>query len=231
MNTLSASRASEDAGASIRIWDAPQRVVHWLLVFCFAGAWLTAESEHWRLIHVTLGYTFAGLVVFRLAWGLVGGRYARFTQFVRAPGAALRYLRSLVSGKPEHHTGHNPAGGLAVVALLGLGALLTFAGWATYNDAGDLFEELHEGAANVMLGLVLVHVAAVIGSSLLHRENLVGAMVHGRKRAERGDAPVKSRAVLGTLVLAAVLSFWWWSYSTAPAAGAGPVAEHHHDDD
>src|SRR5690606_37588088 len=92
---------------STLVWDVPVRVFHWLLVLCFAGAWLTAESEHWRLVHVTLGYTMAGLLAFRVLWGLVGTRYARFASFVRGPRAVIGYLKSLVGRHPEHHTGHN----------------------------------------------------------------------------------------------------------------------------
>src|SRR5512139_2829983 len=107
----------------ILVWDLPTRVFHWLLALSFAGAYVTAESERWRLVHVTLGYTLGGLLVFRLLWGLMGTRHARFASFVRGPAAVLRYLRSLVSGHPEYYTGHNPAGALAIVALLVLGAV------------------------------------------------------------------------------------------------------------
>ena len=79
MNTTSASRAEPRA---VLVWDAPLRVFHWLLALCFAGAWLTADSESWRLLHVTLGYTMAGLVAFRVLWGFVGPRHARFADFV-----------------------------------------------------------------------------------------------------------------------------------------------------
>ena len=177
MNTTSASRAEEH----VLVWDAPVRVFHWLMVLCFAGAWITAESERWRLLHATLGYTVAGLVAFRIVWGLVGTKHARFASFVRAPGAALRYLGSLVRGAPEHHVGHNPAGALAIVALLGVAAVVVASGWAAYNDVfKDVFEELHEGAAEALMALVLLHVVAVVVSGWLHRENLVRAMITGR---------------------------------------------------
>src|SRR5689334_25268350 len=144
MNTPSASpvdSASAEAGGTpatrtILVWDAPVRVFHWLMVLCFAGAYLTAESERWRLAHVTLGYTMAGLVAFRLLWGWVGTRHARFSSFVRGPEAIARYLRGLVGGRPEHHAGHNPAGALVIVALLGMTLVVTAAGWATYNEVG-----------------------------------------------------------------------------------------------
>jgi cytochrome b len=168
----------------IAVWDLPVRAFHWLLALTFAGAFLTAESERVRDVHVVLGYTFAGLVAFRLLWGLVGGRHARFSSFVRGPRAVVRYLGSLASGSPEHHVGHNPAGGWAIVAMLVLGMLVAASGYATYSDiGGHAMEELHEGAANAMLALVVVHIAAVLVSGFLHRENLVKAMLTGYKRA------------------------------------------------
>ena len=93
---------------TIRVWDAPVRVFHWLLAACFTGAYLTAESESWRLLHVTLGYTLGGLIAFRLVWGVLGTRYARFGSFVRPPSELSRYLKSMLAGRPAHFIGHNP---------------------------------------------------------------------------------------------------------------------------
>jgi cytochrome b len=170
----------------ILVWDLPTRLFHWLLAASFAGAWLTAESERWRDVHVVLGYGFAGLIVFRLLWGFVGTRYARFSAFITGPGPVKRYLGSILAGRPEHHVGHNPAGGWAVLALLGLGLASALSGFATYNGfGGHWLEELHEGAASAMLALVLVHIGAVVLSSLIHRENLVRAMLTGFKRHKR----------------------------------------------
>lgn len=214
------------------VWDVPVRVFHWLLVACFAGAWLTAESEHWRLVHVTLGYTMAGLVGFRLVWGLIGTRHARFASFVRGPRAVLAYLRSLLGPKPEHHTGHNPAGALAIVGLLGLIVLTAASGFATYNElGGDWLEELHEVAANALLILVGIHVAGVVVGSLVHKENLVRAMFTGRKPAPESEGIRRGWAALGAVVLAAVLGFWWSQYQSAPADAGTHAARLQHDDD
>ena len=148
---------------SILVWDLPVRMFHWLTVLSFAGAWLTAESERWRLLHVTLGYTLAGLLVFRVLWGLIGTRHARFTDFVRGPGAVRRYLAALLRGQPEHAVGHNPAGALAILALLALGAASAVSGWAVYNQlGGDWLEEAHEFAASLMLAVVGVHIRGVL---------------------------------------------------------------------
>jgi cytochrome b len=172
MNTPSLQR--------ILVWDLPTRLFHWLLALSFAGAWLTAESERFRDVHVLLGYTMIGLIGFRLVWGLVGTRHARFSAFVRAPAAAVRYLKSLVTGRAEHYVGHNPAGALAIVLLLLLGLAAGVSGWLTYNEiGGEWLEEGHELAANLMLAVVGIHVLGVLVGSLAHRENLVRAMVTG----------------------------------------------------
>ena len=191
------------------VWDAPVRVFHWLLVLCFAGAWLTADSERWRLAHITLGYTSAALVGFRLLWGLVGTRYARFSSFVHGPRAAWAYLRSLPGARPQHHVGHNPAGALAIVALLGLVLTVSALGWAVEADlGGDWLAELHEGAASLMLGIAALHVLGVAIGSLIHRESLVRAMIDGRKRTESGEGIRRPWRPLAVLMLAAVLVFW-----------------------
>jgi cytochrome b len=214
MNTVSASHAESAAAAPARgilVWDAPVRVFHWLLVLGFAGAWLTSESERWQLVHVTLGYTVMGLVAFRLAWGLVGSRYARFASFVRGPKSVGRYVGSLLRGRPEHHTGHNPAGALALVGLLALAALVTATGWATYNElGGHALEELHEGLASTMLGLAVAHVGGVVLGSWAHRENLVASMITGRKAGTPEEAIARPWRGIAALLLAAVLAFWWW---------------------
>jgi cytochrome b len=234
MSTMSASRAE----ARILVWDAPVRVFHWLMVLSFAGAYLTAEGERWRLVHVTLGYTMLGLIAFRLVWGFIGSRYARFSEFVRGPAAVARYLASLVRGRPERHTGHNPAGALAILALLVMALAVVATGWASYEQAaGKWLEELHEVAANLMLAVVFVHVAAVAVSSWLHRENLVGAMIGGRKPGSPQDAIRSAWRSLAALMLVAVLGFWayQWHYAADVAFTAGhkAISARHsgHDDD
>lgn len=172
------------APGTVKVWDILVRVFHWSFAACFAGAWLTAESERFRDMHVIFGYTCLGLVAFRLLWGFVGPQHARFANFVRGPAAIGRYLRSLLDGRPEHHTGHNPAGAVAIVLLLALAALAGASGWAVYNDlGGEWLEESHEFLASAMLAVVAVHLAGVAVASWLHRENLARAMLTGRKNA------------------------------------------------
>lgn len=215
------STSPPSSSDAILVWDWPTRVFHWCLVLCFAGAWLTSESERLHLVHITLGYTMAGLVAFRVVWGLVGSRHARFASFVRSPLAAWAYLKNLMAGRPDHHVGHNPAGGLAVVGLLALAAGVTLSGWL--NDSGDAphwLEELHEVLASGMLALVAVHVLGVVVGSLAHKENLARAMVTGFKRGPADQAIGRSRLIVGVLLLAAVLAGWAWQWQHAPQRNA-----------
>jgi cytochrome b len=233
------SFATDKPAGRVLVWDLPVRVFHWLMVASFALAWLTAESERWRLVHVTLGYTMAGLVALRIVWGFVGSKPARFASFVRGPAAVHAYLQSLRAREPEHHTGHNPAGALAIVALLGLTVLTTALGWSTYNElGGEWLAEGHELAANTMIALVCVHLLGVVSGSLAHGENLARAMVTGRKNGLPQEAAEQRWRPLGVLLLAAVLGFWVYQWQTAPAATTPTLAgllsglgEHGHDDD
>ncbi|MGE0289849.1 MAG: cytochrome b/b6 domain-containing protein [Bradyrhizobium sp.] len=182
---------------TVPVWDPLVRIFHWLLVAGFFTAYLTEDD--FMTLHAWAGYLVLSLLAFRLAWGFVGPRHARFSDFVAPPGEALRYLGRVVTGRAPRHLGHNPAGGLMIVALL-VGLVLTGAsGLVVYGveeQAGPLaayvahwpraigkaFEEVHEFLANGVLLLVFVHVAGVIVESLLHRENLVKAMWTGEKR-------------------------------------------------
>jgi cytochrome b len=188
-----------------------------MLVLSFAGAYLTAESERWRLLHVTLGYTMGGLLAFRVFWGIMGTRYARFSSFVQGPTRVLRYLRSLLSGKPEHHVGHNPAGALAIVVLMLAGVCIVATGWAGYNEiGGEWVSELHEAAANTMLLVVGIHVSGVLVSTVLHRENLVRSMVTGTKQGLTTQGIRYAAWPVAIALLMAVLAFWWLQWQSAP---------------
>ena len=154
----------------ILVWDVPTRVFHWLLVLSFCGAYLTAESERYRDIHLVLGYTLLGLIGFRLLWGFFGTRYAQFRSFLFKPGEIAAYALSLLKGKPAHYIGHNPLGSVAIWLLLGLVVLSCVSGVLLFQDiGGDALEELHEFTSNTILVIVLLHIAGVAVSSVLHR--------------------------------------------------------------
>lgn len=210
--------------AKTKVWDLPVRIFHWSLAASFAGAYALSESERLRMVHVTLGYTVLGLITFRIFWGLVGSRYARFSTFLYGPATALRYLRDAFAGRPGQYAGHNPAGSWAVYAILLLGAATGVSGYLNFNDiGGEGMEEIHGALANAWLIVVAVHVLGVVFSSIAHRENLAKAMLTGYKQGA-GSAPSPGSApAVGIAMAAAVLGFWGWSLLSAgsfpPRAG------------
>jgi cytochrome b len=217
--------------ATTRVWDLPVRIFHWSLAASFAGAWLLSESERWRNVHVMLGYTVLGLIVFRVLWGFVGTRHARFGDLAYSPLAALRHLRDEAAGRARHYMGHNPAGSWAVYGLLLLGLATGVSGYLTLNGiGGEAFEEVHAVFANAWLVLVFAHVGGVIFSSFMQRENLARSMVTGRKRGEPEAGEPRPLAGLGAALAAAVVGFWGWYLAVAPAPIEQAGARISHDD-
>ncbi|MGE3832868.1 MAG: cytochrome b/b6 domain-containing protein [Parvibaculaceae bacterium] len=170
--------------ATVRVWDPAVRIFHWSLAASILAAWLTADE--WKTVHIWAGYAAAVLIAFRLFWGFIGSRHARFSDFVRSPVALLHYLKDVVTRRDARYVGHNPAGGVMILALLLTVAAIATTGWMQTLDAfwgAEWLEELHETLANGLLVLIFLHIAGVILSSLHHSENLVLAMITGRKRA------------------------------------------------
>ncbi|MGE0581396.1 MAG: cytochrome b/b6 domain-containing protein [Steroidobacteraceae bacterium] len=174
---------------TIRVWDPLVRIGHWMLVLGIAIAWFTrAGRGAW---HEWIGYAVLAVIVARVAWGWLGTAHARFAAFVCSPAVTLRYGRLVLAGREPRHVGHNPLGGWMIIALLVAAALAGFSGWLYTTDRFwgiEWVETLHATLADALLLLVAAHVAGVAFSSWRHRENLVAAMFHGRKRA-RGPEP------------------------------------------
>jgi cytochrome b len=209
----------------ILVWDLPTRVFHWLLAASFAGAFLTAESERLRSVHVGLGYTVLGLLAFRLLWGLVGTRYARFSSFAFGPRRVLSYIKSVLTFSPQHYVGHNPAGSWAIYAMFALALLTGISGYATYNDiGGEWLEEAHEAAANAFLGVVILHIAGVIVSSLIHRENLARAMLDGYKSGPAGAGIRYRHRAIAVALIAALGGLWIAGPDALPSLTGTQVA-------
>lgn len=209
--TPDAPRMDTGAPGKVRVWDPLARLFHWSLVAAFTVAWLTAEELF--TVHEIAGYVVAGLAALRLFWGLVGSRYARFTQFMKGPRVTLSYLGDMARGKERRYLGHNPAGAAMTVALLLTLSGVAISGWmmaepgrvamppewpqavssafadeaAAYKDhdegRAEALEEVHEVLANLMLFLIAAHVAGVMLTSFRHHENLARAMITGDKRA------------------------------------------------
>ena len=185
----------------IRVWDLPLRLFDWLLVAAIALAFLSSEAGSPRSDwHIASGWAAALLIGFRVVWGFVGGEHSRRSDFVR-PSRLASHLRELARFRPEPTLGHNPLGALSVLLLLALAAAVVWTG-AVLGEAG---EEVHELLAWTLLGLVALHVLAVVLMSALTRENLARAMVTGRKRADRHpDARDARRPTWYGLLFAAI---------------------------
>jgi cytochrome b len=200
-----------DAPLRVRIWDAPVRIVHWLLVPLIAASWWTAENGQLQY-HRYSGYTLLGLLCFRIYWGFAGSTTARFSSFVRGPRAILAYLRHLPERTSSHAPavpGHNPLGALSVLALLGLLLLQVTLGLfavdvdgiesgplSTYVsfDTGRSCAHWHETVFNVLVGMIALHVAAVLFYLLYKRDNLISVMVRGWRHWPTDPAPSVSMA-------------------------------------
>ena len=205
----------------IRVWDPLVRFFHWGLVLTFFISYLSGDEEN--TLHIYAGYAVLGLITFRVFWGLVGTRYARFSDFVTTPSATIDYLKKLAD-KPKRYIGHNPAGGWMVIVMLVTLFVVSFSGLKIYaieegmgplagntpelaiiktayadddEHEGDdekghqgedfweeFWEEIHEASSNFMLLLILLHVTGVYVSGRLHKENLVKAMLTGKKKID-----------------------------------------------
>jgi cytochrome b len=181
-NTIEAGGATPPA--TVKVWDPFVRVFHWSLAALFLVAYATGDEI--ERVHIVAGYAIAGLIAARIVWGFIGPRHARFASFVRRPREIVAYLRDVALLRAPRFIGHNPAGGAMVVALLAMLTGTCITGYMMTTDAfwgAKWVEEVHETLANLTMGLVVVHVLGVLVASFEHRENLVAAMISGRKRA------------------------------------------------
>ena len=184
----------------VRVWDFPVRFFHWSLLAAVVFLFVSANSGM-QNVHMVLGYFLVFLLIFRIVWGFIGTQYARFTDFVKTPRVVLRYSKNVVKGGAERFIGHNPAGGIMVVALLLVLMALAVSGFileAGLEYEGPLLgmldsmpeqrvfwvQNLHEWLVDLLWVLVGLHLAGVVHASVQHQENLVKAMLTGRKCAD-----------------------------------------------
>jgi cytochrome b len=203
---------------SVLVWDFPVRVFHWLLVISFAGAWLTSESDAQQMIHYAFGYSACALVLFRIVWGIVGTRYARFAQFIKGPTETIHHIKALLTGRHPSELGHNPAGALVMIALMLLVLLIGLTGYLSVKEfLGDFMSEAHEVTANLTMWLVIIHIVAAVVMSFLQRENLIKSMVTGKKQGTPGQAIRYPMCVFGVgLVFAWAYCFYLVFSGTLP---------------
>jgi cytochrome b len=182
-----AAAALSAAAPQVRVWDPVVRLFHWTLALgCIANLTVLREVEP---AHELVGYVILGAIAIRILCGFVGSAHARFSDFVAGPRELADYLGSLLRGKAPRYVGHNPAGGLMMLALIGLSTICGVTGVMMEQDAFwgvEWVEDIHETAANLILALAILHVLAALFESWHHRENLIRAMITGRKRAATG---------------------------------------------
>lgn len=168
---------------TVRVWDPVVRLIHWSLVGAFVIAWITGDEA--ESLHEGAGYAIVALLALRLIWGVAGSEYARFADIVHRPSAVFAHMADTVRLRGRRHLGHSPAGGAMVIALVVMLSIVCGSGYALTTDAFwsvEWVEELHETAANMTWVLIGLHLLGVALASVAHRENLVIAMVTGRKR-------------------------------------------------
>lgn len=183
-----------EANLNIVVWDLPLRLFHWSLPLLLLLSWISAEAEV-MAVHEWSGYTLLALLLFRLLWGLFGSSTARFSGFVRGPAAVRAYLQASRSGSGQPQLGHNPLGGWMVLALIGMLGLQVASGLFASDDEGfsgplagllsyslqEIMTELHEAGFNLLIGLVVLHVAAVLFYVFVRRDNILRPMLSGRR--------------------------------------------------
>ncbi|MCJ7555909.1 MAG: cytochrome b/b6 domain-containing protein [Gammaproteobacteria bacterium] len=221
------------------VWDLPTRIFHWSFATCFFGAWITHEMEasgFW--LHTIFGYSALALVLWRVGWGFIGTRHALFRNFISGPRATLAYLRADSSQPLAAQAGHNPAGGWSIIVMLALtglqacsgllngGELLmegpwfhTLPGWAK-----DIFHEFHELNFNLLLGLVGLHLAAILFYAVKRKRNLVPAMVTGYSEVGGNTQGIGSQKLLPAMLLLVLAALIVWAIvGLAPPPSTDPM--------
>jgi cytochrome b len=172
------------SSATVRVWDPMVRIFHWSLVGLFTFSFFTGDE--WKSAHIWSGYAIAGLIVFRIIWGFIGGRHARFSDFVKSPITVMGFMIDTARHRAKRYIGHNPAGGMMVLALILMISIIAASGYMMTTDmfwGMEWVSDVHETTVYLTIGLVVLHVIGVVLASLEHRENLVRAMITGWKRA------------------------------------------------
>lgn len=184
---VSRTEAPTRERVTVRVWDPLVRIFHWTVVLGITLNYFVLASG--KTPHRYVGYGIAAVLAIRVAWGFIGSAHARFSDFVTSPRAVLSHLAAVVARRDRRYVGHNPAGGAMVLALMGLIAVTCLTGWMQGLDAFwgvEWVQEVHTLCANLIIAMAAVHVIAAIMESVLHRENLILAMITGRKRRARG---------------------------------------------
>ena len=217
------------------VWDLPLRLFHWLLVLCISASYATAKAGfNWTKYHFWIGYFTLGLVAFRIIWGFVGPRHARFSNFVAGPSRVFAYLRTLFKHDSPPAMGHNPVGALVVILMLlmvgaqattGLFLIDNTEVWtapyypAVSGETASLLGKFHHLNFDVLLWVIGLHVLAIIYYRVYKRQSLVLPMITGRKLAQLVPAQqaIESSQLLKAIIVAALCAgAVYWLIASAP---------------
>lgn len=233
MSAKSDQAAEQGSSGTVLVWDLPVRVMHWSLLLCVLGAWLTRELEgDWFAWHTRFGYAVLLIVSTRILWGFMGTRYARFVDFVRGPRSVLAHLKGQEAGS---RAGHNPLGALMILAFLAMLLVQAVTGLFANDqvfETGPLFgyveigtsdrlTTLHKQLFDLIVIAIAVHVAAAFFYLWVRHDNLILPMITGRK-SSAAVAPESgisgSRTLLAVVILAVLGALLWWIVRSAPDA-------------
>lgn len=212
---------------SMKVWDAPTRLFHWAVVVLIACSYFSIKYDRISL-HFLSGYALLTLLLFRLAWGFVGSETSRFREFVRSPVAGFSHLRDFFKTEPDDQVGHNAAGGWMVLVLLGDLGLQTVLGLFSNDDVvnegplahlvskgwSDRLTAYHAWNFNVILGLIVLHVVAIIAYAAIKKHNLLRPMITGRKRLPGATRQPRMASSLVALLLVALSACLVWVLTT-----------------
>ena len=213
------------------VWDLPVRLFHWLLVAGLVGQWITAELLDDAMdLHFYIGYFLLGLIIFRILWGIAGTRYARFVDFVKGPVKTFQYAQALAKRNPPSYTGHNPVGGLMVMATLLVVGLQAISGLFITDDVfangpyyGQVSQEteklmgwLHHNLFDLIMAIAAIHIVAILFYQIILQYDLVKPMLTGKKNVEESQAISHSKILLAIILVAIVAAFVYWLAFVAP---------------
>lgn len=208
----------------ILVWDLPVRLFHWILVFCLIGSWYTSEGDRGLIdIHMLFGYTILSLVLFRIVWGIIGTKHAKFTEFV----PNKKELKSYIKNNDKPYLGHNPIGSLMVLFILLLLLMQTISGLfmtddvftnAPYFDSVSkstqkLMSQIHHTIFDIIVIVSTLHICAITYYLVFKKQNLISAMFTGKKWVESNfisSAIAHSKLITAIVLLLVVCAFVYW---------------------
>ncbi len=232
-----------------KVYDLPTRLFHWIFAALFLGAFAIAkladDEAPWFSHHMLLGMILFATTMLRIAWGLAGSRYARFSSFPLNPLRLIEYFRELVSSNGRAYFAHNPASAWAAVVMMGLALGLGATGYLMASGQKEAFEDIHELLANAFAFVAVAHVAGVALHSLRHKDGLALSMIHGKKANDEGTPPIVRSYRLVAAGMAGLIGLFafhvYRNYDAAKATttvfgvklhlGENERGEHEHDDD